>query len=292
MKKTQYIVTCGISLLLLAPAYSEKMKGCDGFNKTEKTYKIKGPEVVVRKAPSKKSAKVINKKASEILKTTHYISLDNSVTVMEECTNGKWSKVRVTDPERLSSSHQGWIKSKFLRGKKTDLKGTEVFTKADFYFDKKTRKYKKIIIAGVNKIHRENSRCKDIDTSSAYISGSKGTKSNPVFFVACGKGAKSFNVFFSKSDIEKDKKMVAKKHISKAQATRLCEDHAKSKATHPSTVDFSKFLNLSTYETPNGRTRISSTFTAKNSLNLELEYNITCLFNGAGLIEANINEKK
>ena len=144
----------------------------------------------------------------------------------------------------------------------------------------------------MNKIHRENSRCKNIDTSSAYISSSKGTKSNPVFYVTCGKSPKVFNVFFSKSDVDADKVFKAKKHIAKSNAINLCENYAKSKSRHPSTVSFSRILDLSIYETPNGRTRVKSSFTAKNSLNLKLKYNITCLLNSSGLIEANIVESK
>lgn len=52
------------------------------------------------------------------------------------------------------------------------------------------------------RIHKENDRCKDIDPSSAYLSSGKGTKSNPVFYVTCGKAAGAFNVFFSKSDVD------------------------------------------------------------------------------------------
>ena len=70
----------------------------------------------------------------------------------------------------------------------------------------------------------------------------------------------------------------------------LCEDYAKAHATHPSTVDFSRFMDVSFYESPNGRTRLSSTFTAKNSFNLELNHKISCLLDSKGLIEANISE--
>lgn len=173
-----------------------------------------------------------------------------------------------------------------------DSLGIEVFSEADFMFDNKTLPYKKIIISGVNKIHRENSKCKNIDTSSAYISGSKGTKLNPVFYVTCGKGFKAFNVFFSKSDVEKDKKFRAKRHIRKSRAINICENYSKSNARHPSTVDFSRVFDLSIYETPNGRTRVTSTFTAKNSFNLELKHKISCLLDSNGLIEANISEVK
>ncbi len=258
---------------------------------TGKQYKILGSGINVRQGAGINFGKVVNQKATSIMKTTHYISVDNTLTIFEECTKNGWSWIRVIKPERLSLSHRGWVSSKFLRGKKIDSSGIEIFTEADFSFDNKTRPYKKIIIAGVNKIHRENSRCKNIDTSSAYISSSKGSKANPVFFVTCGKD-KVFNVFFSKSDIKKDKKFIAKKHINKSRAIDLCENYAKENAIHPSTVSFSRIINLSVHETPNGRTRVTSTFTAKNSFDLELKYKISCLLSSGGLIEANMNEEK
>ena len=99
-------------------------------------------------------------------------------------------------------------------------------------------------------------------------------------------------MFFSKSDIESDRQIKAKDHISKSRATDLCESYAKSKASHPSTVDFSRIMDLNISEHPNGRTKVSSSFTAKNSFNLELEYSISCLLDSDGLIEANIYESK
>lgn len=272
---------------------AESIQSCGSTStKTGKTYKVNGSGISLRKGPSTNFDKIINQKATSILETTHYITIDNSVTIYEECSQGKWSKIRVTDPDWLSESHRGWVASKFLRGKKVDSSGTEIFTEADFSFDKKTRPYKNIIITGVNKIHRENARCKNIDPSSAYISSSKGSKSNPVFYVTCGKEYKVFNEFFSKSDVENDKKFRAKKHISKSRATELCKGYAEANATHPSTVDFSIFMDLSIHETPNGRTRVTSTFTAKNTFNLELKHTISCLLNSSGLIEANISEAK
>nr|WP_181374663.1 hypothetical protein [Pectobacterium carotovorum]AKG47494.1 hypothetical protein pA_00054 [Pectobacterium carotovorum] len=165
------------------------------------------------------------------------------------------------------------------------------FTESDFYWDSKISPYKEIIIKGVNKVHRENSKCKDIDPSSAYISGSKGTKANPVFYVTCGKDFDVFNVFFSKSDVENDKEMKAASHINKNTAVDLCESYAKSHTVHPSTLNFSKFYDLSVNEHANGRTTVVSSFSAKNSYNLELKYNIKCLLDAKGLIEADILER-
>lgn len=55
----------------------------------------------------------------------------------------------------------------------------------DFYWDKNTTPWKAVIIKGVNKIHRENPRCTNLDPGSVDVSLSKGTKSNPVFYVTC-----------------------------------------------------------------------------------------------------------
>jgi hypothetical protein len=282
-----------VMMVLLGPVFAiaDTSQSCgEGTVKTGKTYKLNGSGINVRKGPSTKFEKVINEKFSRIAKKTKYITVDNTVTVYEECTKDGWSKVRVTDPDWLRDSHRGWISSNFLRGKKMDSSGKEVFAEADFSFTEKTRPHKSLIIAGVNKVHRENARCKTIDPSSAYISSSKGTKSNPVFYVTCGTGANVFNAFFSKSDVESSVVLREKAHIDSKAAVALCEDFVKQSATHPSTVKFSRVMDLSVRETPNGRTRVTTTFKAKNSFNMELKQKVSCLLDSGGFIEGNISE--
>ena len=86
--------------------------------------------------------------------------------------------------------------------------------------------------------------------------------------------------------------MAAAKHIDRSRAIDLCESHAKSKVNHPSTFSFSRVMDLAVNEHPNGRTTVTSSFTAKNSFNLELKHNIRCILDANGLIEANISEAK
>jgi hypothetical protein len=210
--------------------------------------------------------------------------------VVEECTQGEWSRVRVKEPDWLQNTHIGWVQSSFLRGQKKDSSGQVEFTEADFIWDNKTSPYKKIIVTGVNKVHRENSRCKTIDPGTAYISSSKGSPSDPVFYVTCGTGAGTFNAFFSKSEVEKGTALTEAKHIDRSRAIELCESYAKSKTNHPSTFSFSRVMDLAVNEHPSGRTTVTSSFTAKNSFNLELKHNIRCLLDATGLIEANISE--
>lgn len=263
-----------------------------GTVKSGKTFKVNGDENILRASPSDSGQKLVNEKATAILKKTMYLTIDNSTTVLEECTKGEWSKVKVLEPDWLRATHIGWVKASVLRKPKVDGAGRVEFTEADFSWDKKTSPYKKIIVAGVNKVHRENARCKKIDPASAYISSSKGTPSNPVFFVTCGSGADIFNAFFSKSDVEGGKTLAAAKHISKEQAVNLCESYVKSQASHPSTVDFSRFMDLAVSNHANGNTQVTTSFTAKNSFGLELKHNVRCLLNAGGFIEGHITESQ
>ena len=276
-----------------APVSAAGLQPCGKDSaKTGQTLRVSGSDIPIRSGPTTKSDKIINQKATEIFRKTHYATIDNTVVVFEECTQAGWSKISVSEPEWLRESHRGWVPSKFLRGQKIQPGGFTVFTEEDFLWDKKTAPYKKTIVQGVNKIHRENSRCKDIDPSSAYISGGKGTKTDPIFYVTCGKNAAAFNVFFSKADVEAGNRFAAAEHIQKTRAVDLCEAYAKANAAHPSTVYFSRIMNLAISEHPNGRTAVTSSFTAKNSFNLELKFNIKCLLDRSGLLEANIAEAR
>ncbi|MEO8418643.1 MAG: hypothetical protein ABI475_07965, partial [Methylophilaceae bacterium] len=158
-------------VLLHSEAQATSAEPCGASStKSGQALRVSGSDVVLRSAPSAKSEKLINQKATQILKTIQYLTIDNTVTVIEECIQGEWSRVRVREPDWLQNSHIGWVQSSSLRGEKKDSSGHVEFTEADFVWDKKTTPHKKVIIAGVNKVHQENSRCKTIDPGSAYIS--------------------------------------------------------------------------------------------------------------------------
>lgn len=260
--------------------------------KSGQSFSVIGQGIPILAAPNADAEKLVNEKASQVMHSTEYMTVDNSTTVTEECTKGGWSRVYVTDPEWLRETHVGWIPSSSLRKPQTDLSGKRVFTEADFVFDDVTRPYKTIIVDGVNRIYRENDRCGDIRPDSAYISGSKGTKDDPVFYVTCGSGAGAFNVFFSGREVAGDRKFAAPSNIDHTQAVELCEEYAKSHATHPGTLEFSRIADLIVTDHPNGNTRVRSSFTARNGYNLEVKHNISCLLNSSGLIEASISESK
>jgi hypothetical protein len=241
-----------------------------------------------RTTPSNKGAKIKNEKASSILGSTQYHQIDSSTTVRQLCADGDWSEVQIVSPDWLTFV-KGWVPNKVLRGIERTASGTRVYVADDIYWDDDTSKYKKQIVAIVNRIAQQHSGCRDIDTGSIARSPSRSKPKDPVFFVTCNPSAGvPFNVWFRPSDAGKS--FVVVKPISQGDAVLACEKAAKAAATHPSTVDFSRFMDVAYSVRGDGRVALDSTFTAKNGFNLELKYRIRCLFDGRTYIDSSVVE--
>ncbi|MEJ8837771.1 hypothetical protein [Ramlibacter sp. AN1133] len=195
------------ALALLTPgAFAMGPQPCGaGSMPSGQHLKVTGSDILLRASPGPKGERMINEKATAALHEKQYLTIDNSVRVVQQCTQGAWSRVQVESPEWLRDSHIGWVPTSVLRSQKNDTSGKELFTEADFGWDQFTRDYKAIIIAGVNKLARENSACKAIDPATASRSTTKGSKADPVFWVTCGTGNAARNIFFTKSDVENNR---------------------------------------------------------------------------------------
>ncbi len=233
---------------------------------------------------------LINEKASAALKRTYYQQVDSTETLQETCRTDEWSKVRVKEPASLSHV-EGWLPNSALRLIETDTSGNRTYVEADFYWDKDTSRYKPQLVAAVNRIVTENDNCLSVDPGTLSKSGSRGTAANPVYFVTCnGPQDNPFNVWFERDDGTSTKSFAAIRNISRGDAVLACEQAAKTAATNPQTVDFSTFMDVAYLTYPNGRTRLLSSFTAKNAFGVEGSFTIGCLFDGGQLIETVVNE--
>lgn len=76
------------------------------------------------------------------------------------------------------------------------------FEEKDFRWDPFLEHYKLVVIAGVNKMARENPNCAVIDPASVQPYG--GTPDDPEFQVTCGEGDHVTHPHFSKTDITGD----------------------------------------------------------------------------------------
>lgn len=246
-------------------------------------------EYALHVEPDESSARIKNEKASKILGEAHYHQIDKSTTVRRLCVKGDWTEVQIVTPEWLTFV-KGWVPNAALRGIEHSGDGARVFVEEDFYWDDSTSRFKAEIVAVVNKIARENANCPNPDPGTVSKSADRSKPNDPVFFVMCGEGTDVFNVWFKPGDASGDTTFEAVLPLSQTAAVDACEVVAKSAATHPSTVDFSRFVDLSYFAHKNGNVRVTSTFTAKNALNLELKYDIYCFFEGNKLVEHSIAE--
>lgn len=244
----------------------------------------------LRAQPDANADRIKNIKASNALGFAKYYQIDGSTTVRRICVQSEWSEVQIVTPDWLTHV-RGWVPNRALREIERSASGHRVFTTDDIYWDDDTSRFKEEIVSVVNRISHENSQCREIDAYSVAKSGSRSKPGEPVFYVTCNSGASAFNVWFSPEEAEaRAGGFNAIKPIGRKAATQACESYAKSIATHPSTVTFSRLWDLAYQEHPSGRARLVSSFKAKNSLNLELKYRIDCLFEGATLLEATIAE--
>ncbi len=239
--------------------------------------------------PDAASPAVVNNKATRIFGETQYQSVDSSTRVQIQCEKGVWVKVQLTQPEWLADV-QGWTKREYLLPPRASGEA-RTFTEQDIYWDDHTSKYKELVVRAVNRIHREDPRCKkSVDPATLALSPSKSRPGKPVFFLTCGMDLNAVNVFFTPEDVASPQPFQAPVHIDHTRAVDLCEAYAKNHSVHPSTVNFSRILDLAIVDTPNGSTAVTSRFTAKNSFDVELTFNIRCLLDENGLIEGIIYE--
>jgi hypothetical protein len=66
--------------------------------------------------PGENYAKKINQKASDVLKTIQYMSVDTSVTVNLLQMKDQWAEVQITQPDWLAPTHRGWIPKDRIHG--------------------------------------------------------------------------------------------------------------------------------------------------------------------------------
>ena len=85
-----------------------------------KLFGIEGENIPLRVGPGENFDKLINEKATKILKETQYLQVDYTVKVKIEETKNDWSKIRVVEPEHLSNTHIGWIPSKYVLNKNSN----------------------------------------------------------------------------------------------------------------------------------------------------------------------------
>jgi hypothetical protein len=229
---------------------------------------VKGSGVELRAGPGEQHERLLNERASKAFGTRMYLELDSSAQVRRTCEAGAWSYVQAQN--YLTETHRGWVQTRHL------VSAEMPRTVDELDLEPQDEPHRSDLTRMVRRIESENSRCSRV--SLVTRSASKGSASNPVWFATCeAKGGPSFNVFFSRSDMQNPaKRMTAILNPSPDKALSACRSEAMRLVRIPSSVDFPKSPD-GLHDYPNGRTRIWSQFKTKSDVGGLRRYDITCL---------------
>ena len=114
--------TCNAILLIMIfcipnHSYAETMSCGAKSHLSRSNYRVIDSRVYLLSKPNRNGEKLVNHKATEALGSIHYMSIDNTVTVKEECYQDGYSRIKVLFPTWLRETHIGWVPSSVLIGK-------------------------------------------------------------------------------------------------------------------------------------------------------------------------------
>ncbi|PZP40266.1 MAG: hypothetical protein DI585_01440 [Pseudomonas fluorescens] len=138
---------------------------------------------------------------------------------------------------------------------------------------------KEMFRAAVRKALLDEPTCLSADTVGK--SSDKNTAKD-TFFIHCnGPDNSSFNIRFSKEDLEKGNSLALPKPFDGVKALQACRELIKGKLNHPSTYDESWYpADIKTF--PEGNTWVGIDFSYKNSFGLEIKMRGSCDIDPSG----------
>lgn len=212
-------------------------------------------------------------------------TLDASVAVRELCTSQGWSQVRVLGPQEMREL-RGWVPASALRRVPVSGSGRRIYQASDFDWPDGSLPFKSAAVLLMNRIMDQRQDCDALDTRSLVM---KGRGARAVFLIPCDTtdGLVSFD--FTATDAINGRSFARVEPIGKLDAIEACKGAALSRATHPSSVSFPTF-DYDYRDGSNGKAELRTKFSARNSFNLEVGFDLTCSFVGSKLEKVSISE--
>ncbi|MHB0763183.1 hypothetical protein ACYCFC_02100 [Stutzerimonas sp. NM35] len=265
--------------------------------------------ITLRSAPSAAAPYVINEKATQVLKETHYHNIGSEGLVYVSCTQGDFSHVARTEPEWLKGIG-GWVSTKELRfkndpddpyeGKISEwiledysdsslIDGGDSSDPAYKRFTKKTKEINEQKIAAAKKAI-DSGKCQHV--SSVLFMRRESVLSNMKYMVDCEEDKRleiTSGDLLSGGEIRTN----SERAVSQADAMARCKELVLGKANHKNTVRFSELLGSSYYKAPvTGNVRLTLDFEAQNGLGQKIGHRAICIFEPGDLAgELTITER-
>lgn len=272
---------------------------------TGKKYNVIGSSINVRKGPGALYERIVNQRATDTLGSTQYISIDDSVTVYEECTKNGWSWVRVIDPDGLQDTHKGWIASKFI-DKRQNIVGDKYernisssalspYTKQNY--PKTNAKYGsrmseiEFFRRKAAELAIDSGKCDNVLTSE--LSDNKSSLKHLYFWVECENKQR---IYFDEFELKKGSQVLTEEEKSwdQASAFAACENAIKKRALSIGEVNIHTILGTSFNKAPiTQKVVVRMDFDVKNAFGIEIAYTAICYFapGEEGKIEIHLKNK-
>ena len=301
------IIAVTIAIVLFSgndtTAQSTSVSCKDGAQITGKQYNIIGSGINVRKGPGVGYDKIVNQKATDILKSTEYISISDTTVVFEECSKGEWSWIRVLHPDWLQNSHRGWVLSKFL-DKGQDIGNDPYARKISSYaltpydaenYPKTIRQYG----SRLEEIEQLRRKAAEMAVDSGKcdfaeiveLSSSKSSLTHLHFWVDCRNRER---IRLDEFEIKGKETVLTQKEKAwdESSARIACREAIKSRALIPSELDIHDIIGTSFYEAPvTHNVVITMNFDAKNAFGIEIPYTAKCYFQPGEVGEIELNRR-
>lgn len=268
------------------PPSAAPARTCATGTPTDAKYFVFKKETPFYVSPDKSKGKVVNPRASEILKRTEYRTLWPEMVLQGLCETSEWLQAKIVEADGEPVDWEtGWVeKNKVHTDASSDYTAGLIWNiegETDL-----TTKEKALVREGALKVLRDEPNCLKITTG--YRSGSKKGQ----YYVTCTakNGAEPFNVWFSPSDVKSGQSLAIPNAFDETRSRQMCIDAIKSRVNHPSTLDVNTFTGYGTRVANNGNREVIQTFSAKNSFGLELKHRARCLIMPNGDLEITITE--
>lgn len=119
-------------------------------------------------------------------------------------------------------------------------------------------------------------------------------RSNPAFFVQCGKGVPEIVRFTWMDAVNKRVPAQAdsRESIRETDAEKLCTEAAVQRSTNPDSVQFSKVWDSAFHANTDGTSLYKSTFTAAGNAGVRQKFDIACSYQGLRLTRVEVTPSR
>ena len=269
------------------PKQSERTAAkCDHGSPISGAFYVKGSDINFRTRPGIDHARVINRKATDVLGSTQYRTLWPSMVLEGLCETTEWLKAHIVKADGSPVNWEtGWVHKRFVTGEASDdmkagllwdIDGEAEFSDAE----------KQVLRRGALQVLKDEANCAEITTG--YRSGSR----QGAYYVTCNakNGGPPFNVWFTPDEVSAGRTLAVPEAYPETGSRRACERAITERVSHPSTLDVHHFIGYATTVHNNGNRTVIQEFSAKNSFGLALEYRARCLIQPDGTLEITTSE--